>query len=1020
MRTTVGQRAARWVRLAAYLVIGMALVGALPCTGMASGVTRRLSRLVGTVTGRVTDARTSQPIPGVTVEVEGTRLGATTAADGSFRIGNVPAGGRTIIVRRIGYTAARRLVSVTDGQQASVDFALQPSAVELDQVVVTGTAGGELRRSVGNVVSTIDASAELDKSAVQSLSGLLSGRAAGVVIAQGTSRLGAGPTVQIRGRTSLSLNNSPLLYIDGVRVNNSTAVGPVGVSGGGSSFGAQNSNVAGRLNDIDPEDIASIEIIKGPAAATIYGTEAANGVIQIITKKGQAGAKPEFTVKVKDGSLFFRDAENRVATNYFRDASNTIVAWNGVKSEKDHGTPLFKTGQNREYNASLSGGRDVLRYYLSSGYSNDFGVEPNNSLRQFSLHSNINVSASPTVELGTSLNYTDINAHLGADDGVSSLLGAMVGHGSLFTAARGFYPNFPPEIPQRLYDNSQMASRFTGSGTVNHRPTDWFTQRVVLGVDYTGDDSRALERFAPPTLAAFLPPSSAGGRIGQTLRHMSVITADYSGTAKAKLTDAIASSSSIGGQFYRTDLHTSSLGGYGFPGAGVEIVAAAANQVLSTQADTLNTTVGAYAQEQFGWNDRLFLTGAVRVDNNSAFGEDFKWVTYPKASLAWVVNEEPFWHFADKVRTLRLRAAYGESGRQPNAFAALRTFSPVQGPGGTSAVTPSSYGNPNLKPERGKELELGFETEVLDRLSLDFTYFSKRTYDEIVAQPVAPSSGFAGNRLLNLGRVDNHGIEARTTLHAIRLSNVEWDLGANVGTSKDVIKDLGGVPSVIASASQNNKVGYPIGGIFTRRVVSADRDATTRLATNVLCDGGPGAAPVACATAPFVFIGTPTPRTTGAITNTVTLYKNLRLYAQLDFKTGSRMLNANDEIRCLGLVGAPLCRENYYPDEFSPVRLAESVGTAFTQQTVDQYYQDASFWKLREVSAQYTLPNRFLWGNGSRASITLSARELHIWSKYKGPDPEVNIANPATSFTVQDQAVIPPLSSFSATINVRF
>src|SRR5262249_14815778 len=216
-----------------------------------------------------------------------------------------------------------------------------------------------------------------------------------------------------------------------------------------------------------------------------------------------------------------------------------------------------------------------LRYYVSTGYENDFGIEPNNSLRQFSLHSNINVTPTPTVELGTSLNFTDINAHLGADNGVSAMLGAQVGHGSLFTGSRGFYPGFPPEVPQQLYDNSQAVSRFTGSSTLTHRPTNWFTQRVLLGLDYTGDDSRALEKFAPPSLSALLPPSSAGGRIGQTLRHNSVITADYSGTAKTNLTSAFSSAASVGGQFYRTSLNSSFLGGFGFPAPGVETVTGA-------------------------------------------------------------------------------------------------------------------------------------------------------------------------------------------------------------------------------------------------------------------------------------------------------------------------------------------------------------------------------------------------------------------------------------------------------------
>ena len=976
---------------------------------------------VGVVTGRVIDTRTSAPIDGATIGVEGSRLATGTGADGRYRLTAVPAGQRVITVRRLGYSAARQTVTVTDDQQTTADFSMQAAAVALDQVVVTGTAGGETRRSLGNAISTINASEELEKSAAPNLSALLAARAPGVVIAPTTSRLGAGPTIQIRGRASISLDNSPLLYVDGVRVNNATGTGPSGVSGGGSSFASQNSTVAGRLNDINPDDIESIEIIKGPAAATIYGTEAASGVVQIITKKGVAG-RTQFNVTVEQGSLWFRDDEGRTTTNFMRDAtSGAIVEWNGVKQEKDRGTPLFKTGQTRSYTGSLSGGRDLLRYYLSANYQNDLGIEPNNTLRQFAMHSNLNVAPNDKVDVAASINFVDLSAHLGVDNGVSAMLGTMLGHSLLFRNARGFYPNFLPEIPQQLYDNASSVNRFTTSGTLNHRPVDWFTQTAIVGIDYTGDDSRALERFAPPTLAALLPPASANGRVRQVLRRNSIITATYAGTARARLTSALVASTSIGGQFYRTDLNTSSLGGWGFPGPGIVTVSGTANREDASQSKTLNTTIGAYAEEKFGLNDRLFLTAGLRVDNNSAFGEDFDWVTYPKVGVSWVINEEPFFKWDNAVNTLKLRAAYGQSGRQPNTFAALRTFQPVPGPGGSNAVTPNSFGNPNLKPERGKELEIGFETELFNRLSLDVTYYTKQTDDQILSQPLPPSSGFPGQRFVNLGRVDNKGIEVQGALRVFSLPKVAWEISGNVATNDDEIKDLGGLPSIIASAGQSNVVGRPIGGIFTRRVVSAERDPNTNLATNVRCDGGPGQASVPCnAQAPFVFIGTPTPKLTGAITNSVTIMSRLRLHTLVDFKRGHRQYNANDNIRCQSLVGAPLCRESYFPQEYSPVRLAEIASTSFALGMIDQYWEDASFVKLREVSGTFTFPEKWLRGFGSRASLTLAARELYTWSDYNGPDPEVNRYDIASTALLQDQGLIPPLSRLIATLNVRF
>ena len=971
-------------------------------------------RQLGTIVGRVTDARSREGIPGAAVHIEGGNQGAITGQDGAYRIPNVTPGTYTVAARRIGYTAASSQVTVVADQEVTANFQLEAAATSLDQVVVTGTAGAEQRRSVGNAVASVSAPEVLAKSASPNLGSLLNARAPGVVVVPNSGRLGAGPNIQIRGRSSLSLDNSPLIYIDGVRVNNAVGTGP-----GQNGFGSQNADVGGRLNDISPEDIESIEIIKGPAAATIYGTEAANGVVQIITKKGQTG-KPRLSAQVQTGALYFRDPEGRIPTNLVPDPNTgELVAWNGVQAEADRGTPIFTNGQTRLYNLSLSGGLEQFGYYLAGAYQNDLGIEPNNSLRQFSSHANLTVTPGEKVDVGVSLNYVDRSSHLGADVGVSPILGAEMGHPLIFAGARGFFPNFPPEVPQQLYDNFQGINRFTGSGTINHRPTSWFSHRLITGIDYTGQDSRGLERFAPPELAQFLGPVVAAGQIFQTLENNTVITGDYSATARASLTSSISSATSVGGQYYRTELNSSSLGGTSFPGPGVETVSATAQQVNSTQSQIINTTIGAYFQEQIGFNDRLFLTGAVRVDNNSAFGDEFKWVTYPKVSASWVASEEPFWNL-DFINTLKLRAAYGESGRQPNAFSALRSYTPVPGPNGTNGVTPGSAGNPELKPERGREVELGFDADLFDRLHLDFTYFNKRTTDEIVSQPVAPSGGFPGDQLANIGEVSNHGIELGATFQALRRDNLAWEITGNIATNKDKIEDLGSLSPIIAPG-QNNIAGFPIGGYFAKRVVSADRDPATQGAINALCDGGAGQAPVSCDNAPLLFVGTPTPKVTGSVGNTVTLFKRLRLYALVDFKQGNKLYNAVEELRCTAAIGIGYCDVNYHPENYSPVYVAQLDPTKTPTGLNRVFFQDASFVKLREVSASYTLPENWLRRVGvSRAVVTVAGRELHTWTDYSGVDPEVNALASASNTLTYDQGVIPPLSQLVATINLTF
>jgi TonB-linked SusC/RagA family outer membrane protein len=963
----------------------------------------------GAILGRVTGAGTALPVAGAFVEVEGLRLNAVTGIDGRYRIANVPAGTHSVAVLSIGYAEQKQSVAVAAGAQARADFQLAAEPIALEQIMVSSVAGAEKVRAIGNSVTRINAVEAVALGAPPTLTGLLNARAPAVVVNYATGRLGAGQSINIRGRSSLGLGDAPLIYVDGVRINSISGTGP----GGSGGFGAQNSAVAGRLNDISPGDIESIEVIKGPAAATIYGTEASSGVIQITTKKGVAGARPVFTLELQQGSIWFRDPEGRLPTNYMKDPNGTITPWNALAQEKERGTPLLRNGQTRIVEGSVSGGLNQTRYYVSSRYESDLGIEPNNALKQFTLHASVDVAPSDKFGFATSLNYVDLRNRLGADGGVSMMYGALYGHALLNPVSRGFAPGVPPEVSWELYDNTQSVNRFIGSGSINHRPTSWFTQRLVAGIDYNSDDSRALERFAPPEFGSypFLAGVTGRGRVGQTIRQSNRFSLDYSGTARATVMGTLAAATSLGLQAFRTEQTASFIGGFGFPGSGVEAVSATANLLPQSQSQSLNTTVGAYLQEKFSWRDRLFVTGAVRVDNNSAFGEDFKWVTYPKFDAAWVASEEPFWRWSRTIPTLRLRLAYGESGRSPNTFSALQTFSPVQGPSGTNGVTPSSLGNPDLKPERGKELEAGFEADVLGRLSLDFTYYTKKTVDVIVNQAVAPSSGFPGSIPTNLGRVDNHGMELQATLQALAGSDFQWTITGSLARNEDEVKDLGVVSSAISSAGTYNQEGYPIGGWWTRRVVSADRDPTTKLATNVLCDGGAGNEPVACASAPFVFIGTTTPKRSGSLSSILTFKQRVRLFALVDYQRGNVQFNVNELIRCTGLVGALLCEANHYPEKYSPVYLAETVGNALSMGIIDQYIQDASYFKLREVSVSYIVPERWLRGV-SGATLTLAARELATWTDYRGLDPDVSSTN--------DQALIPSLSRLTAILNVRF
>ena len=954
--------------------------------------------------GIVLSASASTPLEGARVAIEGGPLIQITDANGRFRFQDVPPGQLTLQVARVGY---QPMTVTTQAGQTDLRILLREAAVKLNEIVVTGQPEATERRAVGNSIVSIDAPAALELSGAGDVGKVINGRAPGVAILPGTGRVGSGPSVTVRGLGSLSLNTQPLVYIDGVRVNNDVLSGPQSAGG----------QVVSRLNDIAPEDIQSIEIIKGPAAGTIYGTEASNGVIQIITKKGRAGSRPQINFTTRQGTNWFQNPEGRIPSNFGLDSTGAVISQNLVRQESDRGTPIWKNGYSQSYNLSATGGTNSVQYYLSGSYDKDEGIDPTNKSRRFAGHANVSFPINEQLDVATSLNYVKGKFHLGEDYSDGPFLNTLYGLPVLAgTPTRGFLQAPPEAYYSGVFDNSQDLSHVTGSVTVNHRPAGWFSHRLTLGLDQTGEDNQALTQFMPPEVAQFFDPVSARGSLLLNRQDVTLYTADYSATARFQLSRSVSSSSSIGGQYYQRRVDSLGLTGLQFPAPGFQTGNSTAT-TTGNQEFVTNKTIGLFAQQQFGLNDRVFLTGGLRIDNNSAFGDNFDLATYPKVSGTWVVSEEPFWHLGF-VNALKLRAAYGASGEQPQSFAALRTYAPSTGPNNDPTVTPQFVGNPDLKPERGEEIELGFEAGLFNRIGIDFTVFSKQTKNAILLRGTPPSGGFPGEQFVNIGQVSNKGIELQVNAQPITRENFSWELGASVATASNYIKDLGGIPSISTFAPQSEVEGYPIASYFIKRVVSAEADPSG-VVTSALCDGGPGQSPVDCSVAPLVFAGTPIPKTTGALTTTVTLFKNLRLYGLVDFKRGYRRLNTDHLIRCALIVN---CEEAVSPAGRDP-RLLADIQLGADLQTVNSFIEDASFFKLREISASYTLPDRWARAFGAqRAAVTVSGRNLHTWTSYTGLDPESQSSQGGGSAALEffDQAVTPTLAQFVTTISLNF
>jgi hypothetical protein len=546
-------------------------------------------------------------------------------------------------------------------------------------------------------------------------------------------------------------------------------------------------------------------------------------------------------------------------------------------------------------------------------------------------------------------------------------------------------------VYEKLYHYDQDVNRYQASITLNHRPLPWFNQRLTGGVDYTNQRFEILHPVTPPEWTVFFGPTFNRGGTNIERTTTAQATVDYAATVDWKATSKLGTSSSVGAQYYSTLQRFEQITGNQFPAPGVTTVAGAS--LISGSANYLEvTSVGFYVQEQLSWQDRIFLTAALRGDQHSNFGAEFNLITYPKVSASWVLSDEPFWNLGF-VHTLKLRAAYGESGQQPQTFAAIRTYQPITGESNLPAGSPQAPGNPDLGPERGHEIELGFDASMLDeRIGVEFTYYNQKTTDVIIQRSVAPSGGFTGTQFINAGEIANHGFEALVRATPYRSDNLLWDLTLNMSKNHNEVVALGVDVDYLPVGwiPNRDQVGFPVDAYFRKKIVSAELDANGK-AVNLMCDSGtgkegvmPGGPAVTCASAPYLYVGKPYPDWVGSVSTSVTIFDQLRLSALVDFKYGGQLFESIKYWNCSALINAEL---NFYPERYDPKEVAECTqGLDYVGTT---RIQDNGFTKLREVSLNYSLPEAWARKIGaSAASVSVAGRNLHTWTSFDGLDPE--------------------------------
>ena len=1007
----------------------------------------------GTLTVTVTDAANQRPIEAARVFLVGTTIAGQTTPEGRLVLRPVNPGSYTVRILRVGYTEQSRPITIAAGQGATLSVALTAAAVNLAAVVTTAT--GEQRRvEIGNATANIDAAKVAEASPLGNLNDLLNSRAPGVTVTSGT-QTGTGARIRIRGMNSISLNNEPIWIIDGIRMTSNNANFSTATGSGGGTGG----NAPSRVGDINPEEIESIEIVKGPSAATLYGTDAANGVILVTTKKGRAGAA-RWSIYTEGGTLydrnFYPDAYSlwgkrpnetvssrafcnlqRVGTGECRADSTSAL---NIFDEPDL-TPI-KSSPRRQIGVQVSGGTDAVRYFVSAEDELEVGVlslpefererfdstglriypwtsRPNQMGRR-SLRSNVNATISPKFDLGMSTNFINVAQRYSLESNATAGLGSHVFGGpgtrdngavtGLGTPLNGYRAWTPGYMWQEK--TAQEVNRFLWSGQANYRPTSWLAARAAVGNDWTSrNDENLLQRGEGPPLTAI----TRFGSRGLNRVYINNLTVDAGATATYNFL-GFQNKTTVGAQYIGFNSSSATTGSNQLAPGSQNV--ASGTQLTVDEATTRQKTFGAFIEQSLAWRDRLFLTAAVRSDQNSAFGTNFQSIVYPKASMSYLISEEDWWKAPSWVNTMRLRYAYGQSGVQPGPNDALRFYTA----GITSVqnldqptITQAALGNANLRPERSAEHEMGFETQMLNqRLSLDFTYYSKITTDALYSAILPPSFGSVTSQLRNLASVKNAGIEVALNAQLVQRDAFGWDVNISSSANDNAVVSLGGTPPQIGTTTRI-QTGYPVGGLWARPITGwEDKNGDglltyfTDAARNEVFVGDSA-----------IFRGYSTPRYMTTLINGFDFFaKKLRVQTMWDWRSGGLWYNNTERIRCT----RPNCsgRLNLNADFID--QATNIAANEHAARTLDGFFQSGAFVRLREASLQYTfssdMAKRLV--RGRSLSFVATARNLRLWTNYRGTDPESGFNTTSGTEAPSEFQTVGPPSYFIMRFNIGF
>lgn len=946
----------------------------------------------GTITGTVRGADTGERLPGATVQLPDLETGSATDANGQFRITGVPSGEQSVLVSFVGYEDQERTVEVPSGGTVEVNFELQLSARDLGEVVVTGLARQQTKAEASVGVTSIDA-AELSENAdFQSMEQILQGSSPGLRVSQTSGNVGAGIRFKMRGNVSLNSDGQPLIFIDGTRINQDEIEG-FDAGGQGTS----------PLADLNPDNIKSVNILKGPSAAALYGTDGADGVVLIETKSGVQGQDLRVNYS---GTLGYSEQVEDYSSSRF------ITA--------DAANRTFREGSISENQVSVSGAFNDVSYFASYGRRDTEGIQRNNEGTRNNVQANFDIRPNDEFQVQANSGFT-INEYVRPQN--DNNLAGVLGNTLLTPAPYAFRDS--SEID--AIDDQFRIQRFTGSVRTTYTPEYLSGLRIQASVGADVSSRREDLTFLVGRSTTF-PGIDDGERNILTLESRQY-NGDLNVQYSYEITDELTASSTVGTQLFTESERQSSLTAQSFGSPKITDIGTGANLLGMGENLVNQRSAGAFGRQTFEYQNRYSLDLSVRRDwATKLLADDTDAFTAWYPSVRGNVRLSQFDFSPDFFSQLKLRGAFGQSGSLPDVTDTqeLRIGGERGGFGAGGVV--NSAGDPDLDSERITEIEGGLDATVNERYTLGVTYYFQTTSESIVDFSPSPSSGL-GNFTVprNVGEITGQGVETQIDIAVLDLENYQVDFSANYTYQTSEVQELGG--QLIQGGFERNviKEGLPPGAYFGFDVDGAQfTENGVYNGPNIVDQNGDGEITLE----DRVQLGNPNPDHYGGFSISARLFENLTISGRAEYQVGQQVYNGtyrfatrfgnnprfNELSEQLGSLEPGTAEYRQAANEFAGLENSDAVST-------DNFLEDADFLKIREIGVGYNftdLIDRAVEFPLREFRLRLSGRNLFTFTEYGGPDPQVNQTGARTITQGTDFLTLQTPRTFSATLSVGF